>query len=77
MKDMNCKTNRPLTFAILGNTLLMILNLIGIRGTEIGEYLMGGALSFTATALLIAIWNRHHETTVSEWKKSLFAGLKK
>ncbi len=77
MKDSNFKTNRPLALVILGNTLLMILSQTAIRETEIGQFFRGALAGFIVVTFLIAFWDMKHETTVSEWKKSLFAGLKK
>lgn len=76
MKNIDYKTNRPLFLGVLGNILLLTLNETAIRATEIGCFFRGALLSFTAVACLIGLWNIKHETSFSEWKKSLFAGLK-
>lgn len=76
MKNINCKTNRPLSFALLGNALLLIFTRTAIKETEIGQFFAGALLSFTAVAWLKVLWNAKHETSFSEWKKSLLAGLK-
>lgn len=76
MKNINCKTNRPLFLALLGNILLLTLNETAIRATELGCCLRGALFGFTVVACLIGLWNIKHETSFSEWKKSLFAGSK-
>ncbi|MBD5544649.1 MAG: hypothetical protein HDR01_10545 [Lachnospiraceae bacterium] len=75
MKNINYKTNRPLFLAVLGNFLLLTCNQTVIRA-EPGCYLRGALFGFTAVAYLIGFWNMKHETSFSEWKKSLFARLK-
>lgn len=77
MKNINYKTNRPLFLAVLGNFLLLTCNQTVIKATELGCCLRGALFGFTAVAWLIGFWNMKHETSFSEWKKSLFAGLKK
>lgn len=66
MKNINCKANRPVSFGLLGNTLLLMLNQTSAGETEIGQFFTGALLGLTATACLKGIWDIKHKKSLSE-----------